>query len=296
MKKIKIGIPRALYYYRYGILWKTFFNTLGCKVILSPETNQEILKLSPLKNCNQICMPYKIYIGHALFLKDKCDYILIPTICDYSKKNKVCQVHRNIYAYLLNLINREQLLNLYIDNSKMKYQIFSLIKIAFKITKNPIKIIYSFIKAINRQNNYHITKQNENKNKLSKVEKKVLLVSNFYNLHDKYIMNLIIKQLKENNITYIYSDYLDSKTASFFSPYFSNQLTYKFQKETIGAFYYYKYQVDGIIIISDRHCNIDDILNKKVVLKNKDVLILNLFINEEYDSQCNKIKKFINFI
>ena len=43
MKKIKIGIPRAILYYRYGVLWKNYFESLGLNVVLSPETNHEKL-------------------------------------------------------------------------------------------------------------------------------------------------------------------------------------------------------------------------------------------------------------
>ena len=51
MKKIKIGIPRAFLYYRYGVLWKSFFEKLGLNVVLSPETNREILNLGINNSC-----------------------------------------------------------------------------------------------------------------------------------------------------------------------------------------------------------------------------------------------------
>lgn len=38
-RKIRIGIPRGLLYYRDYILWKTFFEGIGCTLILSPPTN-----------------------------------------------------------------------------------------------------------------------------------------------------------------------------------------------------------------------------------------------------------------
>ena len=41
---LRIGIPRALYYYRYGALWKTFFSSLGCEVVVSPKTDRAILQ------------------------------------------------------------------------------------------------------------------------------------------------------------------------------------------------------------------------------------------------------------
>ena len=33
-----IGIPRAMLYYRYGVLWRTFFTGLGLGVAASPPT------------------------------------------------------------------------------------------------------------------------------------------------------------------------------------------------------------------------------------------------------------------
>mgnify|MGYP002573515071 FL=1 len=35
----RIGMPRALLHYRYGTLWTTFFEALGCDVVLSAPTD-----------------------------------------------------------------------------------------------------------------------------------------------------------------------------------------------------------------------------------------------------------------
>lgn len=40
---MRIGIPRALYYYRYYPLWQTFFQSLGCEVVFSDPTTKETL-------------------------------------------------------------------------------------------------------------------------------------------------------------------------------------------------------------------------------------------------------------
>ena len=36
----RIGMPRALLHYRYGTLWTTFFEALGCDVVLSDPTDR----------------------------------------------------------------------------------------------------------------------------------------------------------------------------------------------------------------------------------------------------------------
>ena len=45
-KKIKVGIPRAFLYYRYYILWKNFFEIIGCNIVLSPNTDSDIVFLA----------------------------------------------------------------------------------------------------------------------------------------------------------------------------------------------------------------------------------------------------------
>ena len=42
MNKITIGIPKALLYYKYSELWTTFFEELGCDIIISPNTSKKI--------------------------------------------------------------------------------------------------------------------------------------------------------------------------------------------------------------------------------------------------------------
>lgn len=298
MKKIKIGIPRAFHYYRYGVLWKTFFDLIGCNVIISPETNQEILRLGINNTIDESCLSYKIYIGHAIYLKNKCDYILIPRVCDYGRKNIVCTRFNGIYDDLKQLIPKAQILNYNIEHTKYKYQVIGLMKIAFKFTKNPLKIIYSYYIAKNKQKKYDINRENENKNKLSTPGKKILIISHFYNIQDKYITDYIIKYLKNNNIVTLFSDCLNKTIAKEFSEYFSNTLYWKYSKEMMGAVYYYKYQIDGIIFISTYPCGIDSLVNNLAIYKNKELHILNLIIDENITelSLETKLESFIDII
>ena len=40
---MKIGIPRALYYYEHYPFWETYFHKLGFEIVLSRKTNKEIM-------------------------------------------------------------------------------------------------------------------------------------------------------------------------------------------------------------------------------------------------------------
>ena len=298
MKKIKIGIPRAFLYYRYGVLWKSFFENIGCKVIISPETNREILDLGINNTIDECCLSYKIYIGHALYISKSCDYILVSRVCDYGKKDKVCTRFNGTYDNLKYLIPKNQIIDYNIEHTKHKYEFFEFIKMGFKVCKNPFKIIYSYLISKQKQKKYNIEKQNEEKNKLLKDNKKILIISHFYNIKDKFMTKYILEYLEKNEIIPIFANNLDSKTAISFSEYFSNTLYWKYSKELIGALYYYKYQINGIIFISTYPCGIDALVNNLAIYKNKEKPILNLLIDENITdlSLETKLESFIDII
>ena len=295
MKKIKIGLPRALTYHRYGILWKTFFTTLGCKVIISPETTKDIINLGINNASNECCLPYKIYLGHAIYLSNYCDYILVSRICNYGKNNEVCPQLYATYDYLKSIISKNKILDYSICYSKFKYEFLFFFKIGFKITKNPLKIIYSYLLSKKKQKKYNQEKINEENNKFYKALPKVLLLSPFYNLEDKFISRSIINYLKEENIISIYSNHIDKKIATLYAEYFSDVKYWQYSKEMIGALYYYNHQIDGVIYINTTNCSIDAIINHLVHAKNSHLPTINIVIDENFDiSKINlELKKFI---
>lgn len=298
MKKIKIGIPRAMLYYRYGVLWKSFFENLGCNVVLSPETNCQIIEQGINNTIDECCLSYKIYIGHVLHLSKICDYILVSRVCDYGKKDKVCTRLNATYDNIRYLIPEEQIISYDIDHTHRKYEFFGFIKMGLKITKNIFKIIYSYLLAKQKQKRYELNKANEEKNKLQKPNKKILILSHFYNIKDKFISSYITEYLEKNQIISIYSNNFDKKTTIAFSEYFSNTLYWKYSKEMIGSLYYSINQIDGIIFISTYPCGIDALVNNLAILKHKNIPTLKLLIDENITdlSLETKLESFIDII
>ncbi|MHB8124769.1 MAG: acyl-CoA dehydratase activase-related protein [Desulfitobacteriaceae bacterium] len=90
MGKIKIGIPRAFFYYIYYPAWHTYFESLGCEVITSPPTTKEIIDLGVRDALAEACVPVKIFFGHVQKLKDKVDYLFIPRVISMNGKTIYC--------------------------------------------------------------------------------------------------------------------------------------------------------------------------------------------------------------
>jgi predicted nucleotide-binding protein (sugar kinase/HSP70/actin superfamily) len=77
---VKVGIPRALLYYYYYPLWKTFFEGLGAQVILSSPSTKGILTDGLRFAVDEICLPVKLAFGHVLDLIGKVDYIFFISL------------------------------------------------------------------------------------------------------------------------------------------------------------------------------------------------------------------------
>ncbi len=80
--KITIGIPRALaIFWQTFPFWRTFFETLGFNVVLSDESNNQLISKSLEMIVAETCFPIELAHGHVQNLLDKgVDYVWMPFI------------------------------------------------------------------------------------------------------------------------------------------------------------------------------------------------------------------------
>ncbi len=86
--KLTIGIPRSLSFHQLGIFWIHLFHDLGFEIIISPETNAEIVNAGIASMTCEACFPVKISHGHTSILKDKCDYLFLPMMIEMNSDRK----------------------------------------------------------------------------------------------------------------------------------------------------------------------------------------------------------------
>ncbi|HEX2969375.1 MAG TPA: acyl-CoA dehydratase activase-related protein [Bacteroidales bacterium] len=77
-----IGIPRALMiFYQQFPFWRTFFEELGFNIILSRESDKELVTRSIETVTTETCLPVELMHGHVMNLIDAgADYIFMPFI------------------------------------------------------------------------------------------------------------------------------------------------------------------------------------------------------------------------
>ncbi|MBN2187086.1 MAG: hypothetical protein JW732_06515 [Dehalococcoidia bacterium] len=81
-----VGIPRGLLVYDYAPLLIGFLNALDARVVLSSQTNNEIMEQAIELSYTDSCFPMKLLHGHAAMLKD-VDYILYPCAIRLGEKD-----------------------------------------------------------------------------------------------------------------------------------------------------------------------------------------------------------------
>lgn len=297
-KKIKIGIPRSFLYYRNYILWKNFFEIIGCNIVLSPNTDSDIVKVGSKLSVDESCLPSKIYLGHINYLIDKCDYVLIPRIYSYGRKKRVCVKFNGIYDVVNNIFPDIKILDYNIDNLKFKYELFGFIKMGLKLNGNIFRIIYAYIIGKIKEYKYNKTLILKQDKVMRSNRLKVLIVSHPYIVYDKYLSSNIINYLKDEDIDILYSDRMDRKESIYYAEEESSTLYFLYSKENIGSAFYYKDLVDGIIFLSSFPCGVDSLVNELVIRKIDNVPCINIILDDSTSTGglYTRLESFVDII
>lgn len=294
--EIKVGIPRGLFYYYYSTIWKNFFEALGIKTIISPKTNKSIIELGNKFSSDEMCLSVKNYIGHVAYLKDKCDYILIPRVDNYGIKDQTCTNFLAMYDCINNMFDIN-ILNYNINLRNKESEKDGLINIARKLGVSKKRAQTAYLIAKIKKNK--IDKENSvvNNNKLTSEKLKVLLVSHSYNTYDEYIGKPIITLLKKLNVEIIYSDQFDAILTNQASNKLSNMLYWKYSKETIGSIILSKSKIDGIVFLSTFPCGLDSLVNELVMRKLK-IPYLNIVLDDldSLSGMETRIESFVDIL
>ena len=287
---MKIGIPRAFLYYKYHVLWETFFEELGIEYIVSPETNKDILKRGTMHAIDESCLSSKIYTGHVDYLIDKCDYIFIPRIASFSNhKDIVCSKFQAIYDVINNTYRENNLKILYysIDVINKDTELKAFLKMGKFLGKKKVQIMKAYYIAKQAEKTAKMLDLNNQNNLLKSNNPKILIVSHPYNIYDEYVGKPIILACV-----------VDEKQARDRAKKISKTLPWTFNKELVGAIDIYKDQVDGIILASSFPCGPDSLVNEMIIRRFKGKPIVNLTLDGQEGTAGleTRLESFVDII
>ncbi len=297
---VTIGIPKALMYFKYSQLWETYFYLLGLNVVVSPDTNKEILAKGTNLAVDETCLPSKIYLGHVDWLRDKCDYILVPRISSFGKWGTVCTKHQAIYDVVINTFREEgiSLLHYNIESENIESELAAFLKIGTSLGIKRRQCAVAYWNAKQTQKAYDIVEYKAQQQLLQEDKLKILVIAHKYNLYDRYIGEPIIRTLNELGTVPIDGSIVDRKTATQKANELSKTLPWAMNKELVGAIAEYQEHVDGIILLSSFPCGPDSMVNEIVIRRLNTKPIISLILDGQEGSAGieTRLESFVDII
>lgn len=285
---IKVGIPRALLYYKFYPLWITFFEELGAKVVVSPPTNKEIKNIAVSMAPGEDCYSTKLFYGHVMYLKDKVDYLFIPRFQSEHKTNISCpkfmglaESLRSMYSYIPKLIMPTY------SMAKLGHGKWRLLRIAISIgkllKKGKMKSIRALRTAFRVYEHWKLDKwltkhefSDWKEDKIyvneppviesSSIPLKIALIGHCYMINDPYASLSIKKQLINAGINLITSEQFPRDLVENQMNTLDFNMYFDYERELLGTVMHFLEEktVDGIIHIIIFSCGPDSIAGEMV--------------------------------
>ncbi|MDD2376925.1 MAG: acyl-CoA dehydratase activase-related protein [Clostridia bacterium] len=293
---MKVGIPRALLYFKYRDMWINFFRKLEIDIVISPQTNREILNNGLKYSIDESCLSSKVFMGHVEYLRDKCDLIFIPRVAKTGKKQELCVKFFGLSDIVNNTFSEVKILDYNHDVDKRQSEMKAYLDLGLKLGKSPMQILKAYTYAFKcklEKDKKRLDKQNELL--LFDDKLKVLIVSHSYNTYDEYIGGPVVNYLKELNVTPIFADIVDKKLANKEANNISEKIYWAYNRELLGGIEVYKDRVDGIILITTFPCGPDSLANEMITKRVKNKPIITIILDEQ-DGSAGMITRIESFI
>ena len=278
-----IGIPRAFLYYRYRVLWETFFDTLGVETVTSPQTDRRIMDRGVQVAIDEACLSSKVYLGHVDALIGRCDAILVPRIANTGHKEILCTKFMALPDIVRNTFRDQdvQLVDYNIDVRQGKRELGAFLALGKDVGRRKPQALHAYMLAKQAEQIAEAEAARDQREKLERAGTKVLIVGHSYNIRDAAIGGPVLSFLKEQGVTAILADAVDRRLALDRASQLTQTLPWSHNKELVGAVQLCKDRVDGIILLSAFPCGPDSLVNEMLIRRVSGVPMLNLLMDSQ---------------
>lgn len=277
-RKMQVGIPRCLLYYRYYPLWRKFITELGGEIVLSPLTNKEIMEDGVKRAVDDTCLPIKLVFGHVKQIKDRVDCLFIPRLVSVEKDAFTCpkmiglpDIIRAGFPQLPPVIDT----CFDLKNGISVEQSFQELGKTFGAGRAAARA--ALVKANAEQKRFEaamergLTPQEAMDRKLQEVDAegqdnsklKIGLIGRSYNLYDDYVNMNLIQRLHSLSCRVITAEMLPSEVISKEAIAWKNDIFWTFGRKVVGAasHFFRTGDVDGVIYCMSFECGPDSLLH-----------------------------------
>ena len=243
----RIGMPRALLHYRYGTLWTTFFEALGCDVVLSDPTDRSTVAHGDALSNDECCLASKIYLGHVASLvdSDACDAVFVPSIANVGRRRGFCTKFQALPDLVANTFADQRievlscLVNEVDEHKSMKD---ALIELARAQEQAERAATLRQTRALSQLEAARAAARRPEDAPLA-----ILLAAHPYLAHDAFMGGALTDLLESMNAVVLFADEADRERSLQASFDFSDTLPWIVNREIIGAITQLHHRVDAIV-------------------------------------------------
>lgn len=310
--KKTIGIPRALMNYKLFPMALGFFTTLGFNVLLSPKSDEDIIKRSQSLAVEETCYPVKLILGHMDYLVErKVDAIFMPSV--YTMKHDNSAVEHDYGCVFMQGASQilGELLDLEGKNIKLLNPVLSMHMGQPQLAKEMInigtslgfsKLKCTMAMAVGGKNILSYTNKTEKLGKkvlsnIKKDEKVLVLVTRTYGIEDD-VLSMGIKDILLNyGYKVITLDHLSAHNENLEEAY--PNLYWPFAQHIVGGMKQIKENPNLYAVYLTNHgCGPDSMISHYVGEIMGDKPYLQIEVDEHYSSVglVTRIEAFLSSI
>ena len=279
---IRIGIPRALLYYQYYPMWKTFFEELGAEVVVSPPTTQVMLTSGSSRVVADTCLPVKVFLGHILALVGKCDYIFVPAIRSVESKVYNCSKFLGLPDLTRAVIPESPpIVDIDIDINKGKRNLYQAIyQLGRHLNWDPFRVRRASLAAWQAHLNYHqlmsshnltppqvierisgTSEAEANSSYLISAQATIAIIGHPYLLYDEHVNHRLIHRLEQAHNRVLTPEMLSAEELQSATTRLVGRAYWTYEEEVVGAGgHYLRSGADGVIGIIAFGCGPDSVM------------------------------------
>lgn len=330
-----IGIPRALLYYRYGVLWTTFFEQLGREVVVSDASDKDVFDAGERVSVDECCLASKLYLGHVQSLIGACDAVFVPSLANKGHRKGFCTKYQSLPDLVANTFyDRElRIVSLLVNETEEKADeksAFIALGQRFGSSAADAKRAYRAAYAAQQRADRVAARAQERlvadidqrrrqaaaagagerstsdptgeagalRRPSQEAPLAILLVAHPYVAHDPFVNGGVVDLLEGMGATVLYADQTDHGKALHESFEFSETLPWIVNRELVGSVTLLHAHVDGIVLVSAFPCGPDSMTNDAVARCIQGKPILSLIVDAQSGTAGleTRIESFIDIL
>lgn len=314
----RVGIPRSLLHYRYGTLWRTFFEALGRTVVLSPETDRGIVEAGAAVSIDECCLASKTYLGHIAALRGRCDAVFVPCYASGNPRAGFCTKFQSAPDLVENTFRDAglRIITLLVEdasNPRKTRAAFVGLGERMGASASDARKAWKFAQhAQQAWEQEQAAAQDETLCLLKEYRRVVaqdpagseqpplaiLLAAHPYIAHDRYLCGTVTDTLERLGATVIYADETERARAFKASLDFSETMPWAPNREIIGSILMLQKHLDGIVLVSAFPCGPDSMTDDAIMRCIHGTPILNLMIDAQSGTAGieTRLESFIDII